>query len=108
MALPWVRLHATKDYLEMAQHLERHPKMRATISFVPSLIKQLEEYQEGVEDDLLHISKKEASGLLQKEKDFILHECFHANYKRMIARSERYKELFEKEKKNGDFTNDDL
>ena len=22
--LPWVRLHATKDYLDMALHLERH------------------------------------------------------------------------------------
>jgi len=28
-----------KDYLEMAQHLERHPGMKATINLVPSLVK---------------------------------------------------------------------
>ena len=44
MVLPWVRMHATKDYLEMAQHLERYPNMRATINLVPILIKQLEGY----------------------------------------------------------------
>ena len=34
--LPWVRLHATKDYLDMARHLERHPGVRAAFNFVPS------------------------------------------------------------------------
>ena len=34
--LPWVQLHATKDYLDMALHLERHPKVRATFNFVPT------------------------------------------------------------------------
>ena len=107
MALPWVRLHATKDYLEMAQHLQHHPEMRATISFVPSLIKQLEEYVEGIEDDLLHISKKEVSGLLQKEKNFLLSECFHLN-ERMILRSKRYSELFDKKKRKEEFSDEEL
>ena len=40
--LPWVRLHATKDYLDMALRLERHPRLRATFNFVPSLLDQLE------------------------------------------------------------------
>ena len=30
-ALPWVRLHASKDYLDMARHLEAHPSVRQQI-----------------------------------------------------------------------------
>jgi alpha-amylase/alpha-mannosidase (GH57 family) len=108
MVLPWVRMHATKDYLEMAQHLERHPKMRATINLVPILIKQIEGYQDGMEDDLLHIAKKETGALSEKEKKYLLAECFHSNVNRMIARSERYNELFEKKQRGNEFGEDDL
>lgn len=41
--LPWVRLHATKDYLDMALHLERHPRVKATFNFAPSLLEQLDD-----------------------------------------------------------------
>jgi alpha-amylase/alpha-mannosidase (GH57 family) len=108
MALPWVRLHATKDYLEMARHFANHPKMKATINLVPALIKQIEAYQDGIEDDLLHIEKKEISALTPKEKDHLLNECFHANYSRAITRSARYTELHEKKERGEDFTNDEL
>ena len=36
--LPWVRLHATKDYLDMALHLERHSRIHSTFNFAPSLL----------------------------------------------------------------------
>ena len=42
--MPWVRLHATKDYLGMALHLEEVPEFRCTINLVPSLLTQLERY----------------------------------------------------------------
>ena len=108
MALPWVRLHATKDYLEMAQHLERYPNMRATINLVPILIKQIEAYQDGMEDDLLHIEKKDTSALTQKERNHLLSECFHTNLSRVISRSPRYTELFQKKEKGEGFSDDEL
>jgi len=40
--LPWVRRRATKDYLHMLQLLERHPEVRVTMNFVPSLLRQIE------------------------------------------------------------------
>lgn len=43
-ALPWVLLHATKDYADMAGHLERHPQVRCTVNFVPVLLDQLDDY----------------------------------------------------------------
>ena len=42
--LPWTYLHAMKDYTDMAYHLERHPKVRAVVNFVPVLLDQLEDY----------------------------------------------------------------
>ena len=42
--LPWVYLHAIKDYADMAAHLERHPGIRAVVNFVPVLLDQIEDY----------------------------------------------------------------
>src|SRR5687767_14641469 len=82
--MPWVWLHATKDYLEMVQHLEAVPEMKATINLVPSLIKQIEEYLSGeVEDELLTVLRKASLQLTSSEKRYILDNCFHANYDRM-------------------------
>ena len=39
--MPWVRLHATKDYWGMAMQLKEVPEMHATINLVPSLLVQL-------------------------------------------------------------------
>src|SRR5262249_46324275 len=64
--------------------------------------------QDGMEDELLHISKKDASGLLPKEKEFILENCFHANYKRMITRSARFAELHDKKESRVEFTEQDF
>ncbi|HET7226433.1 MAG TPA: glycoside hydrolase family 57 protein [Candidatus Eisenbacteria bacterium] len=50
--LPWVRLHATKDYLDMALHLEAHPGVHAAFNFVPSLLDQLDQAAAGGRDEL--------------------------------------------------------
>ena len=42
--LPWVYLHALKDYTDMAWHLERHPAMRVVVNFAPILLDQIEDY----------------------------------------------------------------
>jgi alpha-amylase/alpha-mannosidase (GH57 family) len=41
--LPWTYLHAIKDYVDMAAHLEAAPTARAVNNFTPVLIEQLEE-----------------------------------------------------------------
>ena len=42
-SMPWTRLHALKDYADMAAFLERHPAVRATFNVVPTLLDQLTE-----------------------------------------------------------------
>ncbi|MBS1903846.1 MAG: glycoside hydrolase [Bacteroidetes bacterium] len=94
--LPWVRLHATKDYLEMAEHLARVPAMHATINLVPSLVAQVEEYAHGATDPLLTASRAPTDRLTDDERALVMRQCFHANYQRMIMRSARYTELRER------------
>jgi alpha-amylase/alpha-mannosidase (GH57 family) len=52
--LPWTYLHAIKDYVDMAAHLEANPGARAVVNFTPVLIEQLEELSRRVQDHLLH------------------------------------------------------
>jgi len=42
--LPWVYLHAIKDYADMVAHLESHPGMRLVVNFAPVLLEQLDDY----------------------------------------------------------------
>ena len=42
--LPWVYLHALKDYADMASHLEAHPKLQCVVNFTPVLLEQIEDY----------------------------------------------------------------
>lgn len=42
--LPWVYLHAIKDYEDMVMHLEANPAMQAVVNFAPVLLEQLDDY----------------------------------------------------------------
>lgn len=101
--LPWTRLHVTKDYTDMAWHLERHPEVRSVVNFVPSLLLQIREYEDlsTIREKHLQLTLKPAEELSQEEKDFLLQEFFSANYSRIIERSPRYKALYQKRPDSG-------
>jgi len=42
--LPWVYLHAIKDYADMVAHLEQFPAARVVVNFAPVLLEQLDDY----------------------------------------------------------------
>ena len=42
--MPWARLHALKDYLDMVEILADYPTIHQTFNLVPSLVEQLEDY----------------------------------------------------------------
>src|SRR5438128_7482293 len=73
--LPWVRLHASKDYLDMAVRLHRHPGVRATFNFVPSLLDQLESAVRGEPDVLFDLLARDVSTLSEDERVEILARC---------------------------------
>ena len=49
--LPWVRLHALKDYYGMVKLLDEFPGVHQTFNLVPSLIAQIQDYVSGAARD---------------------------------------------------------
>jgi alpha-amylase/alpha-mannosidase (GH57 family) len=92
--MPWVRLHATKDYLGMALHLEEVPEFKCTINLVPSLLVQLEAYEKGGTDTHLIHSRKPVDGLNDEAACYLLDNFFMASPDSMIRPHPRYHELY--------------
>ena len=97
--LPWVYLHAIKDYSDMAYHLEQHPKVKAVVNFVPVLLDQLEDYQRQfasgkIRDPLLRLLAREnLNDLSEDERDLIISSCFRSDHNKMVAPYPFYKRL---------------
>jgi alpha-amylase/alpha-mannosidase (GH57 family) len=95
--LPWVRLHALKDYYGMVAILREFPDVKLTFNLVPSLLIQLEAFAEDrARDRALELSLKPAAELDDHDIDFILENFFHAQRHRMIDLYPRYAELLAK------------
>jgi alpha-amylase/alpha-mannosidase (GH57 family) len=92
--MPWVRLHATKDYYGMALHLKELPEFRCTINLVPSLLIQLQAYSEGRSDRHLDVSRLPTDGMSESDVRYLLDNFFLANVESMIRPYERYHELY--------------
>ena len=94
--LPWVRMHALKDYYGMVKLLDEFPSVHQTFNLVPSLITQIEDYVAGTaRDPFLDVASKPAGELTAEEKKFALTYLFQANPTQMIGRYPRYRELWE-------------
>jgi len=97
--LPWVYLHAIKDYTDMAWHLEHHPGMRAVINWVPVLLDQLEDYADQfasgkLRDPLLRLlARDHGTALTEGERALVLERCLRANHSRMIEPYPAYQHL---------------
>ena len=89
---PWVRLHAAKDYVDMAAILEQYPGVKATFNLTPSLLRQIQDLQSGAEDLYQVHTEIPAAELTTEEKQFIENHFFDANPK-IIARFPRYAEI---------------
>ncbi|HSC57660.1 MAG TPA: glycoside hydrolase family 57 protein [Nitrospira sp.] len=96
-SMPWVRLHATKAYFDMAFLLDRFPALHATFNFTPSLLLQLEEIGDGgVLDLFLEHARRRADDLTQEEQAFLIRHYFSINWATMIRPFPRYHELLVK------------
>ena len=96
-SMPWVRLHATKAYYDMAYGLEKFPSVKATFNFTPSLLRQLQEIGSGTVCDLfLEHAQRPAADLRPEEKAFLVRHFFSANWATMVRPYPRYHELLVK------------
>jgi alpha-amylase/alpha-mannosidase (GH57 family) len=94
--MPWVRLHATKDYYQMAAILKQYPKIHQTFNLTPSLVTQLEDYLEGAEDYYLRVMKP-VDELTVEDKRFLLQHYFDIHWERVICCFPRYEQLLAKQ-----------
>src|SRR5665647_659934 len=99
--LPWTYLHAIKDYTDMAYHLEKHPKVRAVVNFVPILLDQLDDYTDQfatgqLRDPLLRLLiHEDSANLSAQERQLAFEACFRSNHTKMIEPYPAYKRLWE-------------
>src|SRR6266851_5224754 len=84
--LPWVRLHALKDYYGMVALLREFPDVRVTFNLVPSLLVQLEAFAaDRARDRHLDVGLKPAEALDDRDVEFALDNFFHAQRQRLIG-----------------------
>ena len=92
--MPWVRLHAVKDYIPMVEILEAYPELRQTFNLVPSLVEQLLEYATGrYVDTYEEHARKPAAELSRSEKSFLLGTMCERSFHPRARRHPRYLEL---------------
>ncbi len=92
--LPWVRLHALKDYWGMVALTRDFPALKLTFNLVPSLLVQLEAFASGqARDRHLEVGLAPADTLSDADRQFCAEQFFHAQRGRMIDPFPRYAEL---------------
>ena len=95
--MPWVRLHAVKDYLDMILVLEKFPNLKLNFNIVPALLDSIIDYAENSYHDIhSELSISDTECLTDEEKSFIINNFFHTKFETMIYKNERYAELFQK------------
>ncbi len=94
--LPWLRLHALKDYFGMARLVREFPGLRATFNLVPSMLLQLEGYLGGERDVYQDLFRRPAAELLPEEVQFLVRHFFSVNNDHHIRPHERYHSLYRK------------
>jgi alpha-amylase/alpha-mannosidase (GH57 family) len=95
--MPWARMHALKDYLDMVLILGQFPDLHQTFNLVPSLVEQLEDYAAGDFSDVYwDHTLKPAADLTPAERVFVVERmCEHTGHPRARSHA-RYFELAQK------------
>ena len=104
---PWVRVHATKDYLDMVELVADYPDMKATFNLTPVLLRQLEDFSNGAKDLYWFYTEINAEDLTEEDKAFVVSRFFDTNPK-VIARFPRYVELRNSNQNWSSWTNQDF
>ena len=95
--MPWARLHAVKDYLDMVNILEKYPRLKLNINIVPALLDELIQYTEqGFQDIHSSLTVSKVEDLAPSEKEYILNNFFNSKYETMVYKYPAYRKLFKK------------
>ncbi|NQW29393.1 MAG: hypothetical protein HQ472_02630 [Ignavibacteria bacterium] len=82
--LPWVRLHAAKDYTDLLHIIQSYP-LKHTINVVPTLISQLESYERGFMDRVQELCAIPSEHFTLDLQDELLEWCRTLQFKTMVS-----------------------
>jgi alpha-amylase/alpha-mannosidase (GH57 family) len=98
MQMPWVFLHAIKDYYDMPWMLQRHQGLKATFNITPPLISQLKLYYEmpHLHDKFLNLWIQDLHDLNQTDRNWMIKLCKSTPFDTMVAPLKSYVALYQK------------
>ena len=95
--MPWVRLHAVKDYLDMLLLADKFKNLKLNFNLVPVLLDALIDYGENEYHDIhSRLTVTDIDDLTDDDKEFILSNFFDANFHSMILPNSEYNRLLQK------------
>ena len=95
--MPWVRLRAIKDYLDMLFVMDKFKGLKLNFNLVPMLISSIYDYGYNDAHDIFsRLTTTPVEELTDDEKEFILNHFFDVNYQNMILPYPEYKKLYDK------------
>jgi len=96
MQMPWVFLHAIKDYYDMPWMLSRYDSIKATFNITSSLIEQLDLYKINPQesDKFLSLWLKKPAFLQDEEQKWVIKICKSSQFDTMVKKFPRYAELY--------------
>lgn len=99
MQMPWVFLHAIKDYYDMPWMMARHDGLKATFNITAPLIEQLELYYKEPQryDKFLSLWILNPEILDEHQRAWILKLANSTQFDTMVKEFPRYVELYHKE-----------
>jgi len=98
MSMPWVFLHAIKDYYEMPWLLWRYKGLRASFNITAPLIEQINLYREPLKNDyFLSLWHKAPSELESSQREWLIKTMKSTQYETMIAPLAYLSTLYNKE-----------
>ncbi len=92
VSAPWVRFHAAKDYVDMVTIIEKYPNIHMTVNLTPSLLRQIDAFNEGRRDKVWAATLIPADQLTDEDKTYLLQRFFDINGK-ILDNFPRYLEL---------------
>jgi alpha-amylase/alpha-mannosidase (GH57 family) len=96
-AMPWVRLHAWKDYYGMVAMLKDFPDVHMTFNLVPSLVAQIQDYASDQSREAFYdVAFKPAEALTPQDQATLLASAFQINRENLLCRYPRFRELLDR------------
>ena len=98
MSMPWVFLHAIKDYYEMPWLLSQYEGLKATFNITAPLIEQLNLYKDPLKNDyFLSLWEIHPSKLDEDARAWLIKTCKSTQYETMIKPIESLSLLYHKQ-----------